>query len=190
MCAPHPCFSLNLSVDLAASLTLLCPSIVLYDENDFGNRQDARKTMKIAIASDHGGFELKEQIKRFLQEMNIDFEDFGTNNSESVDYPDFAEKVAREVQNGMRGILCCGTGIGMSIAANKFKGVRAALCHDEFTARVSRQHNDSNILVLGGRVQLTPQSVSAMVKAWLETQYEGGRHQKRLEKIEQMEGNS
>jgi ribose 5-phosphate isomerase B len=159
----------------------------LYDENDFAT---AGKTMKIAIASDHGGYELKEQIKGILKSMNIDFEDLGTNNSESVDYPDFAAKVAREVQKGNRGILCCGTGIGMSIAANKFDGVRAALCHDEFTARLSRQHNDANILVLGGRVQLAPQSVSAMVQTWLETQYEAGRHQKRLEKIKDLEGKS
>ncbi len=146
--------------------------------------------MKIAIASDHGGYELKERIKIILQSMNIDFEDLGTNNSESVDYPDFAAKVAREVQKGNRGILCCGTGIGMSITANKFKGVRAALCHDEFTARLSRQHNDANVLVLGGRIHLTPHDVAAMVQTWLETQYEGGRHQKRLEKIKELEGNS
>jgi ribose 5-phosphate isomerase B len=145
--------------------------------------------MKIAIASDHGGFELKEQIKQILQSMNIDFEDFGTGSTESVDYPDFAEKVAREVQHGGRGILCCGTGIGMSISANKFRGIRAALCHDEFTARLSRQHNDANILVLGGRVQLTPENVVAMIQTWIQTEYEGGRHQRRLEKIEQMEGN-
>jgi ribose 5-phosphate isomerase B len=145
-------------------------------------------TMKIAIASDHGGYELKEQIKSILQTLNVAFEDFGTNNQDSVDYPDFAERVAREVQKGSRGILCCGTGIGMSIAANKFKGVRAALCHDEFTARMSRQHNDANILVLGGRVQLASQTIPAIVQGWLETQYEGGRHQRRLEKIEELEG--
>ena len=144
--------------------------------------------MRIAIASDHGGFELKEQIKGILQSMNVAFEDLGTNNTESVDYPDFAEKVAREVQKGNRGILCCGTGIGMSISANKFKGVRAALCHDEFTARMSRQHNDANVLVLGGRVHLQAQEITAMIQAWLETQYEGGRHQRRLEKIEELEG--
>jgi len=144
--------------------------------------------MKIAIASDHGGYQLKEQIKEILRSLDVAFEDYGTQNTESVDYPDFAAKVARQVQRGNRGILCCGTGIGMSITANKFKGIRAALCHDEFTARMSRQHNDANILVLGGRVSHTAESISAMVQAWLETEYEGGRHQKRLEKIEQLEG--
>jgi len=144
--------------------------------------------MKIAIASDHGGYELKEQIKSILESLRIEYEDFGTNGIESVDYPDYAAMVAKQVQHGDRGILCCGTGIGMSITANKFKGVRAALCHDEYTARMSRQHNDANVLVLGGRVQHTLQEVSSMIGAWLQTEYEGGRHQRRLEKIEQLEG--
>jgi ribose 5-phosphate isomerase B len=144
--------------------------------------------MKIAIASDHGGFGLKEQIKSILESMHIEYEDFGTNGTESVDYPDYAAKVAKQVQRGARGILCCGTGIGMSITANKFKGVRAALCYDEFTTRMSRQHNDANVLVLGGRVQHTLQDVSTIIRTWLQTEYEGGRHQRRLEKIEQLEG--
>ena len=144
--------------------------------------------MKIAIASDHGGYQLKEQIKTILQSLGVDFHDFGTSSTESVDYPDYAALVAKEVQNGNRGILCCGTGIGMSITANKFKGVRAALCHDVFTAQMSRQHNDANILILGGRVEHPPKEVEAMVQAWLQTEYEGGRHQKRPEKIAQWEG--
>jgi ribose 5-phosphate isomerase B len=144
--------------------------------------------MKIAIASDHGGFHLKEQIKTILQSLGVDYKDFGTSSTESVDYPDYAVMVAKEVQNGTRGILCCGTGIGMSITANKFKGVRAALCHDVYTAQMSRQHNDANILIMGGRVEHSPEEVKAMIHAWLKTDYEGGRHQKRLEKIAQWEG--
>ena len=144
--------------------------------------------MKIAIASDHGGYHLKEEIKSVLSSMGIEYHDFGTSSTESVDYPDYAVMVAKEVQNGNRGILCCGTGIGMSITANKFKGIRAALCHDVFTAQMSRKHNDANILILGGRMDYPQEKVAEMVKAWLETNYEGGRHQKRLEKIARWEG--
>ena len=145
--------------------------------------------MKIAIASDHGGYHLKEEIKSVLRSLGVEFDDLGTSGTEPVDYPDYAAVVARKVQNGNRGILCCGTGIGMSITANKFRGVRAALCHDEYTAEMSRKHNDANILILGGRIQYPPERIAAMVKTWLETDYEGGRHQKRLEKITQWEGN-
>ena len=145
-------------------------------------------TMKIAIASDHGGFQLKEQIKNLLDSMKISYEDLGAHGTDAVDYPDYATLVAKKVQAGGRGILCCGTGIGMSISANKFKGVRAALCHDEVTARLSREHNDSNILVLGGRLAYTPEEIRSMVEAWVNTSYEGGRHQKRLEKIQILEG--
>ncbi|MCI0416987.1 ribose 5-phosphate isomerase B [bacterium] len=144
--------------------------------------------MKIAIASDHGGYQLKERIKIILQSLGVDYHDFGTSSTDSVDYPDYAALVAKEVQSGNRGILCCGTGIGMSITANKFKGVRAALCHDVFTAQMSRQHNDANILILGGRVKHSPEEVEAMIQIWLQTEYEGGRHQKRLEKIARWEG--
>jgi len=144
--------------------------------------------MKIAIASDHGGYHLKEQIKTILQSLNVEYQDFGTAGTDAMDYPDYAVRVARQVQKGGLGILCCGTGIGMSITANKFKGIRAALCHDEFTAKMSRQHNDANILVLGGRLQHSLENITKMVGAWLHTEYEGGRHQKRLEKIEKLEG--
>jgi ribose 5-phosphate isomerase B len=144
--------------------------------------------MKIAIASDHGGFHLKEEIKSILQSFGIEYQDLGTSNLESVDYPDYAALVAREVQKGQRGILCCGTGIGMSITANKFKGVRAALCHDEYTAEMSRRHNDSNILILGGRLDFPVEKIKAMIQKWLETEYEGGRHQRRLDKIAEWEG--
>lgn len=145
--------------------------------------------MKIAIASDHGGFHLKEEIKSVLASLGVEFHDFGTHGTESVDYPDYAVMVAKEVQNGNRGILCCGTGIGMSITANKFKGVRAALCHDVYTAEMSRKHNDANILILGGRLEHSREKIASMIQAWLQTDYEGGRHQRRLEKISQWEGN-
>lgn len=143
--------------------------------------------MKIAIASDHAGLGLKEQIKKILDSAGLPYEDFGTNSSHSVDYPDYAELVAKSVQEGNRGILCCGTGIGMSIAANKFKGVRAALCNDTFTAQLSREHNDSNVLVLGGRILTDPAEVSQIVQVWLQTQFQRGRHQQRLEKIKAIE---
>ncbi len=140
------------------------------------------------IASDHGGLELKDAIKDFLAQRKIAVRDLGTMNSDSVDYPDYAAKVARAITLGEaeKGILICGTGIGMSIAANKFPGVRAALITDEFTARMSKEHNNANIIVMGGRV-LTPKQVSGMVSAWLDATFEGGRHQRRLEKISEIE---
>ncbi len=143
--------------------------------------------MRIAIASDHAGYQLKEQIKHTLGELGIIYEDMGTENVESVDYPDYAGKVARSVQEGNRGILSCGTGIGMSIAANKFKGVRAAICNDVYTAQMSREHNDANVLILGGRVMKDYKLVSEIVKVWIETRFEGGRHQRRLDKIREFE---
>lgn len=143
--------------------------------------------MKIVIASHHAGYELKEQIKKTLDSIDIDYEDFGTQGTESVDYPDYARRVAESVQSGARGILCCGTGIGMSIAANKFKGIRAALCNNEFMARMSREHNDSNVLVLGARVVSDYKEATGIVKAWLGADFEGGRHQRRLDKIRQFE---
>jgi ribose 5-phosphate isomerase B len=146
--------------------------------------------MEIAIASDHAGYDLKEEIKRVLDSLQISYHDFGTNDHESVDYPDYARQVAEAVQNGNRGILCCGTGIGMSIAANKFKGVRAALCNDPHTAQMSREHNDSNVLIMGGRVLRDPQQISEIVQAWLKTDFSGGRHQRRLDKIQRFEDRS
>jgi ribose 5-phosphate isomerase B len=140
------------------------------------------------IASDHGGLELKDAIKSFLEDRRIDVRDLGTMNSDSVDYPDFAEKLAVALTRGEaeNGILICGTGIGMSIAANKFPGIRAALITDEFTARMSKEHNNANVIVMGGRV-LKPEQACAMVQTWLETAFEGGRHQGRLDKISQIE---
>jgi len=145
--------------------------------------------MKVLIASDHGGYELKEEIVTFLTEQDIDFDDLGTYSVDSVDYPDYAKKVVDELRlhNGeTRGILVCGTGVGISIAANKFKGIRAALCSDVFTAKMSRLHNDANILVMGGRV-IGPGIAVEITKVWLETEFEGGRHQNRLDKIKQFE---
>jgi ribose 5-phosphate isomerase B len=140
------------------------------------------------IASDHGGLELKDAIKSFLEDRRIEVRDLGTMNSDSVDYPDFAEKLAVALTRGEaeNGILICGTGIGMSIAANKFPGIRAALITDEFTARMSKEHNNANVIVMGGRV-LKPEQACAMVQTWLETAFEGGRHQGRLDKISQIE---
>ncbi len=145
--------------------------------------------MKLAIGCDHGGFELKEEILRFLNTIdNIAVSDFGPAGKESVDYPDFAQKVSEAVSNGSmdRGILICGTGIGMSIVANRYPNVRAALCHDHFTARMSREHNDANILVMGERV-IGKGVALEIVKTWLDTKFAGGRHQKRLDKIRQLE---
>ncbi|MEK6712869.1 MAG: ribose 5-phosphate isomerase B [Nitrospirota bacterium] len=144
--------------------------------------------MKIAIASDHGGRELKEKIIVLLKEEGLEVVDYGVDNPESVDYPDYGIKVANAVSKGIaeRGILSCGTGIGMSIVANKFPDVRAALCYDMFTARMSRLHNDANILVLGGRV-LDKEIALMMVDVWLRTGFEGGRHQRRLDKISEIE---
>lgn len=140
------------------------------------------------IGSDHGGLELKEAVKGFLSARGIEVRDLGTLGADSVDYPDFGEKVARAVARGEaeKGILICGTGIGMSIVANKFPGVRAALVTDEFTARMSKEHNNANILVMGGRV-LTPEESCRMVTVWLDAVFEGGRHQRRLDKIVQIE---
>ena len=144
--------------------------------------------MKIAIGCDHAGVALKNEITPILDDLKIEWEDFGTKEEESVDYPDFGEKVSNAVSKGKvdRGILICGTGIGMSIVANKFPGIRAALCHEDYSAKMSRLHNDSNILVLPGRVIKTETAID-IVKAWFATDFEGGRHQKRLDKITAIE---
>jgi ribose 5-phosphate isomerase B len=145
--------------------------------------------MKIALGSDHGGYNLKQSLIPFLQERDIQVADAGTNNGDdSVDYPDFAERVALLVTHGEAdaGILVCGTGIGISIAANKVPGIRAALVTDEFMARMAKEHNNANILVLGGRV-LDEQKACNLVGAWLDATFEGGRHQGRLDKITELE---
>ncbi len=144
--------------------------------------------MLIAIASDHAGIRLKKIVKEFLDEKSMKYEDYGTDSAESVDYPDFAEKISREILRGNieRGILICGTGIGMSIVANKFPGIRAALCNDLFTAKMSRMHNDANVLVIGGRI-VGDDLAKEIVKVWFDTKFEGGRHLRRLEKIKNIE---
>ncbi len=144
--------------------------------------------MKIAIASDHGGFELKEILKTFLLSLSVEVMDLGTASEESVDYPDLGIQVSARVSKGEveRGVLVCGTGIGMSVVANKFPRVRAALVHDLFSARLSREHNDANILVLGGRL-VGKDLAKELVRVWLETPFAGGRHQKRLDKITALE---
>jgi ribose 5-phosphate isomerase B len=142
----------------------------------------------LLIASDHGGLELKESIKAFLKIRRIEVCDLGTDNGDSVDYPDFGEKVGRAISRGEadRGILVCGTGIGMSMVANKFPGVRAALVWDEYTARMAKEHNNANVIVMGGRVQ-PAEKACKMVGVWLDAVFEGGRHQNRLDKIAQIE---
>ncbi len=142
----------------------------------------------VIIGADHAGFVLKEGLKKVLAEKGLEVIDAGTDNGEAVDYPDFAEPVAEEVYAGRvpRGILVCGSGIGMSIVANRFPGVRAALCLDEDTARMSRRHNDANVLVLAGR-KTDLDTAEKIVAVWLETEFEGGRHQARLDKVAKVE---
>lgn len=143
---------------------------------------------KIAIGSDHAGFGLKEEILGLLKGLDIDIVDCGTNTTESVDYPDFGARVSELVSAGEaeRGILVCGTGLGMSMVANKYPNVRAALCNDLFSAKMSRLHNDANILVMGGRV-IGKDLAAEIVKVWLSTPFEGERHLKRLNKIKKIE---
>ncbi len=144
--------------------------------------------MRIAIGSDHRGYHLKEKLTNILRTKGHEVSDEGTLAPESVDYPDFAAIVAKKVSesNAERGILICGTGIGMAITANKFAGVRAAACTDEVTAEISRRHNDLNVLCLSADM-LSPRSVERIVELWLDTEFEGGRHSRRVEKIHQIE---
>jgi ribose 5-phosphate isomerase B len=143
--------------------------------------------MRIAIGSDHRGLELKKEIIQLLAENGHSYEDFGSHTTDSVDYPDYAREVAEAVVRGDfdYGILICDTGIGMSITANKVKGIRAALCHDAFSAGRARQHNDANILCLG--TSGTPETVAETVETFLTSEFEGGRHQRRLDKIRAIE---
>jgi ribose 5-phosphate isomerase B len=144
--------------------------------------------MKVAIGCDHAGVGMKKEIIPVLEELNIELEDFGTSDEESCDYPDYGERVSEVVSNGSvdRGILLCGTGIGMSIVANKFPGVRAALCCEDYSAKMSRLHNDANILVLPGRI-IDSGTAKEIVEIWFQTEFEGGRHQRRLDKIKEIE---
>ena len=144
--------------------------------------------MKVALGCDHAGVALKNEILPVLEELEIEWEDFGTKNEESCDYPDYGEKVSDAVSKGKvdRGILVCGTGIGMSIVANKFPGVRAALCSEDYSAKMSRLHNDANVLVLPGRI-ISAATARDIVSVWFKTDFEGDRHQKRLDKIKALE---
>jgi ribose 5-phosphate isomerase B len=142
----------------------------------------------IALGADHAGWQLKEEIKAWLLERNVDLLDFGTHSPDSVDYPDYAAQVGEAVAAGKaaRGVLVCGTGIGMAMAANKVPGVRAAFCPDLFTARMSREHNDANVLALGGR--LTSGEVALeIVEMWLRAEFQGGRHARRVGKLTELE---
>jgi len=145
--------------------------------------------MRIAIGCDHRGLDSKQFIIKLITEAGHNYEDFGCYTTDSVDYPDIAKKVAEAVAAGHfeQGILICNTGIGMSIAANKVKGIRAALCYNAFSARRARQHNDANILCLA--TEEKPDTMREIVETFLTTEFEGGRHQRRLDKIKEMEGN-
>jgi ribose 5-phosphate isomerase B len=146
------------------------------------------QALRIAVGADHAGYELKERLKALLAELGHEVVDLGTHGRESCDYPDFARAVGERVARGEveRGILVCGTGIGMAIAANKIPGVRAAVCQDPVAARLARQHNDSNVLALGARL-IGPAMAEEVVRVWLETAFAGGRHRRRVDKIRQLE---
>lgn len=142
----------------------------------------------IAIGSDHGGYLLKEELKKHLEEKGIEFKDFGTDSAASCDYPVYAEKVCRAIQSGecKKGILICGTGIGMSMCANKCKGIRAALCGDHFSAEFTRKHNDANVLCMGART-IGPGVALQLADIFLTTEFEGGRHEKRVSMMMELE---
>lgn len=146
--------------------------------------------MKIGIGSDHGGFELKEYIKEYLEKENIEYIDYGTYSQDSVDYPDYGKKLAEAVVSKEvdRGIAICGTGIGISIACNKVRGIRCALCSDTYSARMSIEHNNANVLALGGRV-LGKDLALEIVATWLKAEFQGGRHEGRINKISDIESN-
>ena len=140
--------------------------------------------MKIAIAADHGGFELKDSMVEYIKSLGNEVVDLGTNSADSVDYPDYAKKVCEEIQQGNSdlGILICGTGIGMSLAANKFDGIRAACVSDVYSAKMSRNHNNANVLCIGARV-IGDEVAKLIIKTFLEKEFEAGRHQRRVDKI-------
>ena len=148
----------------------------------------SNQAQRIAIGADHAGFHTKERIKQFLENEGHAVEDVGTGSDESVDYPEFARAVAEKVAGGMAqlGVLVCGTGMGMAMAANKVAGIRAAVAHDKMTARLAREHNDANVLTLGARVVEPAQAVE-IVKEFLNAQFAGGRHQRRIDKIAEMD---
>ena len=142
----------------------------------------------IALGCDHGGYELKQEIKKYLDEKGIEYKDYGCDSLDSVDYPVYAKKVAHAILDGEceKGILICGTGLGISLAANKVKGVRAAVCSEPFTAKMSRAHNNCNILAFGARV-VGAELAKMIVETWLDTEFEGGRHQRRVDMLMDIE---
>jgi ribose 5-phosphate isomerase B len=146
--------------------------------------------MRIALASDHAGYAEKERLKPLLADLGVEFDDLGTVSEESVDYPDYARKVAEQVAQGQveQGVLVCGSGTGMAITANKVPGVRAAVAWSEETARLARQHNDANVLALGARTT-PPGDIPKILRAWFTTEFEGGRHAARVAKISDVERN-
>lgn len=144
--------------------------------------------MKIGLGSDHAGYELKEYIKEYFDGKNIEYTDYGTNSIESVDYPEFGAKVAEAVKKGEcdKGIICCGTGIGMSISANKVPGIRCALCGDCYSARMSVEHNNVNMLAIGARVTGKDLAIE-IIDTWLKAEFQGGKHERRVNKIKDIE---
>lgn len=141
------------------------------------------KINKVFLASDHAGFELKNELKEAIKGLGYEVVDLGTNDKNSVDYPDYAHLLASKLEPNCYGVLVCGTGIGISIAANRHENVRCALCHDEFTARLAREHNDANVIAFGARVIGAGVAISA-TEAFLKTEFAGGRHERRVKKIE------
>lgn len=141
------------------------------------------KIDKVFLASDHAGFELKNELKEAIKGLGYEVVDLGTNDKNSVDYPDYAHLLASKLEPNCYGVLVCGTGIGISIAANRHENVRCALCHDEFTARLAREHNDANVIAFGARVIGVGVAISA-AEAFLKTEFAGGRHERRVKKIE------
>lgn len=142
----------------------------------------------LAIGSDHGGYELKEHIKKYLEEKGVEYKDFGCYDESSVDYPDIAEALCKSINDKEceNGILVCGTGIGISIAANKIDGIRAAHCHDVYSAEMTKRHNNANVICMGGRV-IGRELAFKIIDAWLGAEFEGGRHQTRIDKIHKLE---
>ena len=143
--------------------------------------------MKIVVGSDHGGYELKNQVIEHLKARGIEVEDLGCFSTDSVDYPEYGQKVAKAVAAGKadKGVVCCGTGIGISIAANKVKGIRCALPYDDFTAEMCKRHNDANVVSFGGRT-LPPEKVMHLIDIWLDTEFEGGRHERRVAMLNEL----
>ncbi|MFQ5769224.1 MAG: ribose 5-phosphate isomerase B [bacterium] len=166
------------------SINIVRKNAIEKDFSNFNSNTQRQNMAKIIIGSDHGGYELKEVLKKYLMDADVEVEDVGTHSTESVDYPDFAHSVALKVaeSNGVRGVIIDGAGVGSAITANKVPGIRAATCQDVYTTRNSRAHNNANILTLGSRV-LGVDVAKEILKVWLETNFEGGRHQRRVDKI-------